>query len=211
MKEMQLTGIVMMTLMALTLATLLPRRAKEDRVANRSRWLLAAGLSLIAIQFLVQYLTGLRATSKTLAVIVNLAFFIPAAALMSLNITNLERQGHIRRLEWLLGPVAWLAAIGILAFGFMGGEDSSRLFVAEIVASIVYGVMQLCFSWFHLREMSRMELVLANYYDEERDELLSWMKLSIVMLALMTPLVPLFLFSSGWLLAGFALFLFFCI
>lgn len=211
MKEMQLTGIVMMTLMALTLATLLPRRAKEDRVANRSRWLLAAGLSLIAIQFLVQYLTGLRATSKTLAVIVNLAFFIPAAALMSLNITNLERQGHIRRLEWLLGPVAWLAAIGILAFGFMGGEDSSRLFVAEIVASIVYGVMQLCFSWFHLREMSRMELVLADYYDEEKEELLAWMKLSIVMLALMTPLVPLFLFSSGWLLAGFALFLFFCI
>ena len=32
MKEMQLTGIVMMTLMALSLVTLLPRRVKEDRV-----------------------------------------------------------------------------------------------------------------------------------------------------------------------------------
>lgn len=92
MKEMQLTGIVMMSLMALTLVTLLPRRVKDDRVANRSRWLLTVGLSLIAVQFLVQYLTGLRETSKTLAVIVNLAFFIPAAAHMSLNIINLMRK-----------------------------------------------------------------------------------------------------------------------
>ena len=211
MKEMQLTGIVMMTLMALSLATLLPRRVKEDHVANRSRWLMTIGLSLIAVQFFVQYVTGLRETNKSLAVIVNLAFFIPAAAHMALNITNLMRQGHFKRLEVLIGPVTWIVSIGWLAFGLMGGEDSSRLFWTEIAASILYGLMQLCFSWFHLREMSRMELVLANYYDEERDELLSWMKLSIAMLALMTPLVPLFLFSSGWLLAGFALFLFFCI
>ena len=49
MKEMQLTGIVMMTLMALSLLTLLPRRVREDRVANRSRWLMTIGLSLIAV------------------------------------------------------------------------------------------------------------------------------------------------------------------
>ena len=211
MKEMQLTGTVVMTLMALTLAVLLPRRVKEDRVANRSRWFLTVGLSLIAVQFLIQYITGLRETNKTFAVIVNLAFFIPAAALMSLNITNLERQGHIHLQEKLLGPVAWIVSFALLAFGLMGGEDSSRLLVAEIVAGIIYSLMQLCFSWLHLREMSRMELVLANYYDEERDELLAWMKLSIVMLALLTPLVPLILFSSGWLLAGFALFMFLCI
>ena len=211
MKEMQLTGIVMMTLMALSLVMLLPSRVKEDRVANRSRWLMTTGLSLIAVQFLIQYVTGFRETSKTLAVIVNLAFFIPAAALLSLNITNLMRQGNFKRIEMLIGPVTWIVSIGLLAFGLMGGENSSRLLWAEIAASILYGLMQQCFSWFHLREMSRMELVLANYYDEERDELLSWMKLSIAMLALMTPLVPVFLFSSGWLLAGFALFLFLCI
>ena len=159
----------------------------------------------------MQYVTGLRATNQTLAVIVNLAFFIPAAALLSLNITNLMRQGRFKRIEVLIGPITWIMSIGLLAFGLLGGEDSSRLLWAEIAASILYGLMQLCYSWFHLREMSRMELVLANYYDEERDNLLAWMKVSIAMLALMTPFVPLFLFSSGWLLAGFALFLFLCI
>jgi AraC-like DNA-binding protein len=213
MKEMQLTGIVMMSLMALTLVTLLPRRVKDDRVANRSRWLLTVGLSLIAVQFLVQYLTGLRETSKTLAVIVNLAFFIPAAAHMSLNIINLMRQGHIRRMEWLLGLIAWMVSLGLLTFGLLGGENSSRLFWTEVAASIVYGLMQLCYSWLQLREMSRMEIVLADYYDEEqeRDELLGWLKLSIWMLALTTPFVPLLIFSGGWLLSGFALFMFLCI
>lgn len=211
MKEMQLTGIMIMALMALSLMTLLPRRVKEDRVANRSRWLMTAGLSLIAVQFLIQYLTGLRETSKTLAVIVNLAFFVPAAALMALNITNLLRQGCFKRIELLLGPITWLIVIGLLVFGLMGGENSSRLLWAEVTASIIYGLMQLIINWLQIREISRMELVLADYYDEERENLLAWMKLSIVMLALMTPLVPLFLFSSGWLLAGFALFLFLCI
>lgn len=211
MKEMQLTGIMIMTLMALSLATLLPHRVKEDRVANRSRWLMIVGLSLIAVQFLVQYLTGLRETSKTLAVIVNLAFFVPAAALMTLNITNLLRQGCFKRIELLLGPITWLVVVVLLVFGLMGGEDSSRLLWSEVTASIVYGLMQLGLNWLQLREILRMELVLADYYDEERESLLAWMKLSIVMLALMTPLVPLFLFSSGWLLAGFALFLFLCI
>ena len=211
MKEMQLTGIMIMTLMALSLATLLPHRVKEDRVANRSRWLMIVGLSLIAVQFLVQYLTGLRETSKTLAVIVNLAFFVPAAALMTLNITNLIRQGCFKRIELLLGPITWLVVVVLLVFGLMGGEDSSRLLWSEVTASIIYGLMQLGLNWLQLREISRMELVLADYFDEERESLLAWMKLSIVMLALMTPLVPLFLFSSGWLLAGFALFLFLCI
>ena len=211
MKEMQLTGIMIMTLMALSLATLLPHRVKEDRVANRSRWLMIVGLSLIAVQFLVQYLTGLRETSKTLAVIVNLAFFVPAAALMTLNITNLLRQGCFKRIELLLGPITWLVVVVLLVFGLMGGEDSSRLLWSEVTASIIYGLMQLGLNWLQLREISRMELVLADYFDEERESLLAWMKLSIVMLALMTPLVPLFLFSSGWLLAGFALFLFLCI
>ena len=53
-----------------------------------------------------------------------------------------------------------------------------------------------------------MELVLADYYDEERGELLWWMKLTIVLLAIITLLVPLLIFDNGWSLAAFALSLF---
>ena len=212
MKEMQFTAVVLMMLMALTLATLLPRRVVEDRVANRSRWLMAAGLTLIAMQFLIQYFSGLREANVSHAIIVNITFFIPAATLMSLSIINLERQGCITRTEWLVGLVTWLVALALLAFYMipdLGQPFFKRLQMwAEVTASVVYGLMQIYYSCLHLREVSRLELVLADYYDQERGGLLNWMKKTIVILALTTVFVPLLIFSNGWLLAAFALFLF---
>ena len=206
MKEMQFAAIVLLTLMALTLATLLPRRVREDRVANRSRWLMTAGLSLIAVQFLIQYLTGLRTTNVPMAVAVNLVFFIPVGALMPLGILNLQRQGRLSRTEWLASVPTWLVAAVLLAYGITAG--GSRLLWTEIGASICYVLMQLYYNWLQLKEVSRMELVLADYYDEERGELLWWMKLTIVLLAIITLLVPLLIFDNGWSLAAFALSLF---
>ena len=208
MKEMQFAAVVVMTLMSLALIMLLPIRIREDRVANRSRWLMTGGLVLIGMQFLIQYLSGRRATSVEQAIMINLVFFIPAAALMSLSILNLERQGRISRLEWLVGAPTWLLALGLLAYGIASDEQSSRLLLVEILASFAYSLMQIYYSWLHLREVSRLELVLADYYDDGRRGLLWWMKLTIVNLALTTVLVPLLLFSGGWVLACFAMVLF---
>ena len=150
MKEMQFAAIVLLTLMALTLATLLPRRVREDRVANRSRWLMTAGLSLIAVQFLIQYLTGLRTTNVPMAVAVNLVFFIPVGALMPLGILNLQRQGRLSRTEWLASVPTWLVAAVLLAYGITAG--GSRLLWTEIGASICYVLMQLYYNWLQLKE-----------------------------------------------------------
>ena len=206
MKEMQFAAIVLLTLMALTLTTLLPRRVRDDSVANHSRWLMTAGLALMAIQFVIQYITGWRTTNVPLAVATNLVFFIPAGALMPLNILNLLRQRRLTRTEWLVGVPTWIVAAGLLAVGIAGG--GSRLLWAEIGASICYVLMQLYYNWLQLKEVSRMELVLADYYDEERGGLLWWMKISIVLLAVITVLVPLLIFTGGWSLAAFALFFF---
>ena len=208
MKEMQFSAVLLMTLMALALVFFLPRRVSENRVANRSRWLMTGGLMLIGVQFLIQYISGSRATSMEQAVMINLVFFIPAAALMSLNILNLERQGRISRFEWLAGISTWLIALAILSYGIVGGEGSRRLLYSEILASFAYSVMQIYYSWLHLREVSRMELVLADYYDQDRSGLLRWMKFTIVIMSFTTVLVPLIIFSGGWFLACFAISLF---
>lgn len=208
MKEMQFSAVLLMTLMALALMVFLPRRVSDNRVANRSRWLMTGGLLLMDVQFLIQYVSGSRSTSMEQAVLINLVFFIPAAALMSLNILNLERQGRISRFEWLAGIPTWLLALALLTYGILGGIDSRQLLYSEILASSAYSVMQIYYSWLHLREVSRMELVLADYYDQDRSGLLRWMKFTIVMMSLTTVLVPLVIFSGGWLLACFALSLF---
>lgn len=93
MKEMQFSITVLTTLMCAVLVFQMPKRVKCDVVSNRSRWLMVGSLALIAVQFLIQYITELRALGVTQAVLVNLTFLMPASALMSLSVLNLQRPG----------------------------------------------------------------------------------------------------------------------
>ena len=91
MKELQFSVVVLMVLMCSALILLMPGRVRRDKVSNRSRWLMTGALALIGMQFLIQYVTGLRAMGVTQAVLVNLALLLPASGLMSLAILNLQR------------------------------------------------------------------------------------------------------------------------
>lgn len=114
---MQFTAVMLLSLMTLALVTLLPRRVAEDAAVNRSRWLMVAGLGLLAVQFLLQHVWHFRSMGVTQAVMVNLLFFIPCSALLSLSVLNLQRQGEVRRIEWLIAIPTWLIAMGIIAWG----------------------------------------------------------------------------------------------
>ena len=67
MKEMQFSIIVLTTLMCAVLVFQMPGRVKRDEVSNRSRWLMCGSLALIGVQFLIQYITELRALGITQA------------------------------------------------------------------------------------------------------------------------------------------------
>ena len=196
MKEMQFAAVVMMTLMAVALMFMLPTKVNEDRAANSSRWLMTGGMVLIGVQFLIQYISDMRTSNMMHAVMVNLVLFIPAAVLMSLSVINLERQGHIKRIEWIIGVATWIVATGLV------------LCKALVAASVIYGIMQIYYSYLQLHELSRLEFLLDDYYDDGRQGLLWWMKLTIVILSFTTVMVPLMIFSQGWILACFALILF---
>ena len=102
MKEMQFAAIVMMVMMCSALIVLMPNSVKRDKVINQSRWLMVGSLALIGAQFVVQYVAGLRTMGVTQAVLVNLAFFVPASSLMNLTILNLQRQGRLTGFErWM--------------------------------------------------------------------------------------------------------------
>ena len=86
MTEMQFSAMVLMSLLAVTLIVLLPRRVMTEPVLNRSRWLMVGGTALVAVQFLLQYTFGFRQMGVTQAVMVNLLFFVPCSCLFSLAI-----------------------------------------------------------------------------------------------------------------------------
>ena len=211
--EMQFTAVMLLTLLALALAVMLPKKLAADAVTNRSRWLMVAGLLVLALQFLLQYILGLRQMGVTQAAMLNIVLFIPCSALLSLSVLNLQRQGRVQRSEWYVVLPTWLLSTGLIAWGaFTDGKpllvSTDRLLWAEVASSCIYAAMQLFFSVKHIREVRRMQLALDSYYDHERRGLLDWLRVSIVVLSLLSLSVPVLIFASGLPLAFYGLFFF---
>lgn len=216
MKEMQFSAIVMMVLMSSALATLLPKRIAANRVINRSRWLMVAGLFLLAIQFLIQYVGNFRATGVVQAVSINVMFFIPCAALFTLSILNMQRRGQVKRHEWLVWIPVWIIAMGVICMASWANRqplfcDSKCLLRAEIIAGIIYGLMQIYYSQLNMRELARMEKVLDNYYDRERRSFVRWIRITIISLTTLALFVPVLMFNNGWPLIAYCMFFFIAI
>ena len=210
MKEMQFSAIVMMVMMCSALIVQMPGRVKHDTVCNRSRWLMVGALSLIGAQFVVQYLTQLRAMGITQAVLVNLAFFVPASSLMNLTILNLQRQGRLSRFErciWIGVTLVVIAslAIAVMTDGHPLSQLSERVLNTEICMSVLYAAMQIYYCVLQLREMLRMQAVIEDYYDREHQGLTRWMKLAIGVNGLLAVFVPLLIFGPNLLIAIFSL------
>lgn len=210
MKELQFSIVVLMVLMCSALILLMPGRVKRDKVSNRSRWLMTGALALIGVQFLIQYVTGLRAMGVAQAVLVNIALLLPASGLMSLAILNLQRQGRLTTFERWLWPAVSLLVIAVLAVvvwtdGHPLEQLSERVRWTEIGLGVVYAAMQIYYSMMEFRELQRMEAAVENYYDRERRGLTQWIKHAIGVTGLMAVFVPVFIFGPNILLIVYGL------
>ena len=213
MKEMQFSIVVLATLMCSALILLLPDRVRRDEVVNRSRWFMTGALALLGVQFLVQYVTQLRAMGVTQAVVVNLLFFVPASGLMNLTVLNTQRQGRLSRVErWLWVAVSLVVTVTLAVV--VGTDDhdmrhlSDRVRWAEIVLGIVYATMQVYYSGQQFRELKRMTEAIEDYYDRERRGLTTWMRHAIAVTGLLAMFVPVLIFGPNIVLAVYALLFF---
>ena len=201
---MQFVAILLMLLLAIKLL-ILPQSMITSPVVRRSLWFLFIGTSLLAVQFLLQYILGLRSRGVTFAVMLNLAFFIPCSAFFSLSILNLQRRGQVNYIERYIGVPVWFLVMAFMAVGIIIGN----LLSAEILATALYAAMQLFYTIRQMRNMRHLRETLVNYYDGDMDHVLRWMQWSIIQLTLMAVMVPIVIFGHGVLLAIFALLFFF--
>lgn len=212
MEQMQFTAIVLMTLLTLKLL-LLPVKAMQNVVVNRSRWLFVASMVILILQFLLQYTLHLRAMGVTQAVMLNLVMFVPAAWLMTLAIFCLQRRGQINSLDRWSGPVTWgvvmlLLGGAVLVSGKPLLSDTPEMRWAEIISAVCFATMLGYFTWRHLKNLSAMRQSLQNYYDRDMDHLLRWMRWGVIILPIMGLMVPVLIFVPNLLLALFAILLF---
>ena len=208
---MQFAGMILMGALALTQIIQVPRRVAHHPIYGRARWLMATGLALLSIQFFLQYFYGFREMGVNQAVFINLLFFVPCTLSMSLAILFVQRQGHVTYHEWMMGwrLCAVMAAIliaTVLADGIPFREYSPALRTAEYIGAAIYLIIQSFYFILHVREYHRMRNAVSEYYDRDRNDLLGWMGLSIVVLALVALFVPAVIFVQGHLLTTFAVF-----
>ena len=92
MKFMQFSAVLLFLVLTLKLLFLPPRHFTDPKV-NRSRWMMAGGTGLIALQFLLQHAFGFRQMGVTQAVCCNLLFFTPTLTLPT-SLSNLFRYSN---------------------------------------------------------------------------------------------------------------------
>lgn len=212
MEQVQFTALALLLLLTVKLL-ILPKQASSIPIVSTSRWLMASGTVLLAIQFLLQYKLGLRSIGVTQAVMVNLIFFIPSSTLFSLAVLYLQKQGHLNKIDKYIGLVAWiisliLIAIGIIVSGQPILAGARSVFKAEILASIIYIVAQGYYTARHLQQLHRIRYALANYYDRDMDYLLTWMRISIFIMAPTAVLVPFSIYFHNRVLQFICAFIF---
>lgn len=214
--EMQISGMLTMTVLAVMLALCVPHRSIRKGSFAKARWLMATGTGPIALQFLLQHTFGFRQTGVTQAVLLNLLFFTPASLLCSMAILYLQRQGHVSQKEWLTSwticGLSFIILIGtVLTDGVPIQQESQSLRMAEYAGGMLYVVMQ---SYIFIRQYwayLQLKQAVDEYYDRSRRDLFGWMGLSMRAMAVLAFFVPVVIFMNGVPLVVFSVAYFFCI
>ena len=212
MREIQFTGIILMSLLTLKLL-LLPSKAIVVPVMRRAWWLMTLSIALLDVHFLLQFVLRLRDMGVTQAVMLNLVFFIPCSWLLSLSLISLQRRGFLCRSDLYAGLLTWFVVLGLMAFAaaidgepLLAGSETMRQ--AEIVASVCFLAMMVFYLWHHYKNIRLLIHAIKNYYDEDLDNQLRWMRVSVVMLPIMGLIVPMMIFTDGKWLFFFGLIMF---
>ena len=209
---MQFTAIILMAILTFKLL-MLPNKVALNPKVNKARWLMAASMFLLGVQFLIQYTLHLRQMGVTQAVMVNLIFFIPCSWMISVAVLNLQGKERVTQLDRWLGGFTWLLGMALIGYAAaIDGQpllsDTPELRNAEIVCSVLYAAMQGHYSWRHGANLRAMRHVLRNYYDRDMEYMLRWMQLSVIILVVLAIMVPVLIFGNGPWLATYSIFFF---
>ena len=83
-----------------------------------SRWLILAGMSGLAIQFLMQMLLGFRAQGDSLGAVFNILVYTPCFTLIAMGIYNIEATHADRRKMNIVCTCVYAAIIAVFCIGY---------------------------------------------------------------------------------------------
>lgn len=83
-----------------------------------SRWLILAGMTGLAIQYLLQMLLGFRAKSDDLGAVFNILVYTPCFTTISMGIYNIEATHANRRKMYIVCACIYAAIIAVFCIGY---------------------------------------------------------------------------------------------
>ena len=201
-EEIQFGLLLLTSMMTIYLMFLEINQTKGNAVFNRARWLMAGGIGLLAIHFLLQFTLRFRESGTTQGVLVNLLFFPLACYLINIAILYLQRQGAIRRHEWWMGLGAYAVIILLLVVpaiikGVSLLTETNALIWGERISVLIFISMLIYYYILQYKDYRRMKRMLDNFYDYDKAQLVRWLSIySLGMMLLIALVLPVVIFSS---------------
>ena len=201
-EEIQFGLLLLTSMMTIYLMFLEINQTKGNAVFNRARWLMAGGIGLLAIHFLLQFTLRFRESGTTQGVLVNLLFFPLACYLINIAILYLQRQGAIRRHEWWMGLGAYAVIILLLVVpaiikGVSLLTETNALIWGERISVLIFISMLIYYYILQYKDYIRMKRMLDNFYDYDKAQLVRWLSIySLGMMLLIALVLPVVIFSS---------------
>lgn len=198
----QFTAIVFMMGLTALLCMMRMRRAGLNRVIDTTRWLMAGGTAVLALQFVLQYILKLRDVGETQALMLNLMLFAPASWLLNIAVLQLQRQGKLSKTERYAGGFVALVITVLLVVASIenGGSffcDTPLMRTMEKVGAVLYFFSQIYYIYKELNELAKLRRSMNNYFDQDRSVMLRWMRVCIYLMAAIALFVPLAITISG--------------
>jgi len=201
--ESQISGVTLMGALSVTLFALSLRWGYHRKVFRTAGFMLAAGVGLLSIHFIIQYAFRIRVEVGVYqAALVNLVFYMPVSWLINMSLLYLQCQGKLTLKRWLVGPIAYVLMLFVLTFAMVGdGEgwmgDTPARRISEYIASGIYTCTLLYYIYNDQIEFKRMRHALSRYYDGEQEGLITWTYYSIGLLTTAGLLTPFLIFLKS--------------
>lgn len=137
----------------------------DNRRYEWSRWMIFAGMTGLAIQYLLQMLLGFRAKSDDLGAIFNILVYTPCFTTIAMGIYNIEATHTNRRKMCIVCTCIYVAIIAVFCIGYSysGSPNIGKWLYAMLVlfgANVAYCIYMIMIEMRKRRKM--LELMTGN-------------------------------------------------
>ncbi len=167
----------------------------KNKRYERSRWMIIAAITGLAIQYVIQMKFGFRAIDDNLGAVINILIYTPCFSLISMGIYNLETTRTNRRKMYLVCGAIYAAIILIFCVGVSLHQslyirEGLYMMLVLFCVSVSYCIYMI------VREMVRRRKMLETMAATDMLPYVRYSRASIFILCLPVLVLPVAMFST---------------